>query len=53
MAESNGTYSQIHIQLIFAVKYRESVIKTNWKEDLYKYITGIIQNNNHKYKETK
>ena len=48
MAESNGTYSQIHIQLIFAVKYRESVIKTNWKEDLYKYITGIIQNNNHK-----
>ena len=48
MAESNGTYSQIHIQLIFAVKFRESSIKTHWKEDLYKYITGIIQGNNHK-----
>ena len=48
MADSNATYSQIHIQLIFAVKFRESTIKTYWKEELYKYITGIIQNNNHK-----
>jgi REP element-mobilizing transposase RayT len=48
MSESNATYTQIHIQLIFAVKFRDALIQTNWKEELYKYVTGIIQNNNHK-----
>ncbi len=48
MSDSNATYTQIHIQLIFAVKFREALIQKNWQEELYKYITGIIQNNNHK-----
>ncbi len=48
MAESNATYSQIHLQLIFAVKFRDALIQHNFKEELYKYITGIIQNNKHK-----
>lgn len=48
MADSNATYSQIHIQLVFAVKFREALIQKDWKEELYKYITGIVQNNNHK-----
>ncbi len=43
-----NTYTQIHIQFIFAVKYREGVINSSWKDELYKYITGIIQNNKHK-----
>jgi REP element-mobilizing transposase RayT len=43
-----NTYTQIHIHGIFAVKYRDSVISKNWAEDLYKYITGIVQNNGHK-----
>ena len=43
-----NTYTQIHIQVVFAVQNRESLIKELWKDDLYKYITGIIQNNNHK-----
>ncbi len=43
-----NTYTQIHIQVVFAVQNRESLIKDLWKDDLYKYITGIIQNNNHK-----
>lgn len=47
MAENN-TYTQIHIQIVFAVKFRNSQIKTEWKEELYKYITGIIQNKKHK-----
>lgn len=47
MAENN-TYTQLHIQLIFAVKYRQALIKKEWKDDLYKYITGIIQNRKHK-----
>jgi REP element-mobilizing transposase RayT len=43
-----NTYTQIHIQTVFAVKNRQSLIGDEWKEDLYKYMTSIIQNNNHK-----
>ena len=43
-----NTYTQLYIQFVFAVKYRESLIKIEWKNDLYKYITGIIQNNKSK-----
>ena len=43
-----NSYTQIHIQFVFAVKYREAVIDHSWKAELYKYITGIVQNNNHK-----
>jgi putative transposase len=43
-----STYSQIYIQTIFAVKGRESLIKPEWEEKLYKYITGIVQNKGQK-----
>jgi putative transposase len=43
-----NTYTQLHIQLIFAVKYRAALIQKEWKERLHKYITGILQSNNHK-----
>jgi len=43
-----NTYTQIHIQFVFIVKYRERVIQALWKQELYKYITGIVQNNKHK-----
>jgi len=43
-----NTYTQIHIHFVFAVKYRKGIIESQWKDSLYKYITGIIQNNNHK-----
>lgn len=46
-----NTYTQIHIQTVFAVKYREAVIEPDWKEELYKYMTGIIQNYDHKLLE--
>ena len=48
MADSNATYTQIHIQFVFAVKFRDALIKNEWKEELHMYITGIIQNNHHK-----
>jgi len=38
-----GTFSQIYIQVVFAVQDRESVISNKWEEELYKYITGIVQ----------
>jgi len=43
-----NTYTQIHIQTVFTVQNRDCVIKKTWKDELYKYITGIIQNHGHK-----
>ena len=43
-----NTFTQLHIQFIFAVKYRIAVIQPSWKESLHKYITGIFQKNKHK-----
>lgn len=43
-----GTFSQIYIHIIFAVKGRDSLIKKEWEEELYKYITGIVQNKEQK-----
>ena len=43
-----NTYTQIHIQSVFAVKYRAGLIHGDWKERLNQYITGIIQAHGHK-----
>lgn len=43
-----NTFTQIHIQCVFAVQNRDCVISKQWKEELHKYITGIIQNYGHK-----
>ena len=43
-----NTYTQIYLQFVFAVENRASLIQPEWKNELYKYITGIVQNNNHK-----
>jgi REP element-mobilizing transposase RayT len=43
-----NTYTQIHIQAVFAVQNRKSIIDKSWENELYKYITGIIQNHDHK-----
>ncbi|MEO7922226.1 MAG: IS200/IS605 family transposase [Chitinophagaceae bacterium] len=43
-----NTYTQLHIQLVFAVKYRAALIQKSWKGELHKYITGIFQQNGHK-----
>ncbi|MGZ5190625.1 MAG: IS200/IS605 family transposase [Flavisolibacter sp.] len=38
------TYTQLYIQLVFAVKWRQASIHPSWEDELYKYITGIVQN---------
>ena len=43
-----NTYTQIHIQFVFAVKYREALIQKDWKENLHQFITGMFQENRHK-----
>ena len=43
-----NTYTQIHIQGIFAVQNRFSLIHESWKDRLYQYIIAIITKNKHK-----
>ncbi len=43
-----NTYTQIYLQFVFAVQDRFSLIQNEWKDELQKYITGIVQNNKHK-----
>ena len=42
------TYVQAYFHLVFAVKNRKALIRKSWKDELEKYITGIVQNNGHK-----
>ena len=43
-----NTFSQIYIQTVFAVSNRQSLIESEFKEELYKYMTGIVRNQGHK-----
>ena len=43
-----NTFTQIHIQIIFAVQGRLNLIRKENKEELHKYITGIIRRKGHK-----
>jgi len=38
-----GTFSQIYIQAIFAVKGRENLISKTWNTELHRYFAGIIK----------
>lgn len=43
-----NTYTQIYIHLVFAVEGRQSLIHADIRGDLYRYITGIVQQRGHK-----
>ncbi|MBL7817368.1 MAG: IS200/IS605 family transposase [Saprospiraceae bacterium] len=43
-----NTYSQIYIQTVFIVQDRDCLLREAWREDLYKYITGIVQERGNK-----
>jgi putative transposase len=43
-----NTYTQIYIQFVFAVQNRVSLITEDWQDKLYKYMTGIIGQQEHK-----
>ena len=38
-----GTFHQVYIQVVFAVKGRENLISETWKTELHQYIAGIIK----------
>jgi putative transposase len=43
-----NTYSQIYIQIVFAVKGRQNLISKEKREELHKFITGIVTNREQK-----
>ena len=43
-----NTYSQLYIQIVFAVQGRKSLIKESIREELQKYISGIVSNHKQK-----
>ena len=44
----SNTYSQVHIQTVFAVKNRDALIEASWRERLNQYATAIINEQGHK-----
>ena len=38
-----NTYTQIYLQVVFAVEGRQSLIRKQNKEELHKYLTGIVR----------
>lgn len=43
-----NTYTQLYIQLIFAVKGRHNLVKESFRDEIEKYICGIAKNHKHK-----
>ena len=43
-----NTYSQIYIQIVFTVQGRQNLIKEENREELHKFITGIVSNRGQK-----
>lgn len=43
-----GTFSQIYIQYVFAVKGRENLLQKPWRDEVFKYMAGIIKEKNQK-----
>jgi REP element-mobilizing transposase RayT len=43
-----NTYTQIYVQVVFAVSGRQSLLNTEHKEELHKYLTGIVTNQGQK-----
>lgn len=42
-----NTFSQIYLHIVFAVKYRDGILRDEWRDELFAYMGGIIRNNNH------
>lgn len=43
-----GTFSQIYIQYVFAVKGRQNLLHKAWREEVFKYMAGIIKGKSQK-----
>ena len=43
-----GTFSQIYIQIVFAVQGRQNLLQKEWRDEVFKYMSGIIKNKGQK-----
>ncbi|MBN1339094.1 MAG: IS200/IS605 family transposase [Bacteroidales bacterium] len=43
-----GTFTQLFIHLVFAVRYRECLFNRAQRSEVFKYVSGIVSNLNHK-----
>ncbi len=43
-----NTYSQIYLQIVFSVKRREPLLQKPWRDEVFKYMSGIIENKKQK-----
>lgn len=43
-----STYTQLYYHILFSVKYRRALLEDNWREELHRYDTGLIQGRGHK-----
>ena len=43
-----GSFSQIYIHAVFAVKGRSNLLNKTWRPEVFKYISGIIENKSQK-----
>ena len=43
-----NTHTQLYVQIVFAVQGRQNLIKKEHREELHRFITGIVQNRNQK-----
>lgn len=43
-----GTFSQLYIQYVFAVKNRANLLQKPWRDEVFKYMSGIIKGKNQK-----
>lgn len=43
-----GTFTQLYVQIVFAVKGRENLISESWRPEIHKYISGIISGKDQK-----
>jgi len=44
----NGTFSQIYIQYVFAVKHRQNLLHKDWRRHVFEYMAGTIRGKNQK-----
>jgi len=43
-----GVFTQLYVHLVFAVKYRERLLRPEIRSEIFSYISGIITNRKHK-----
>jgi putative transposase len=39
-----NTFTQLYVHIVFSVKYRSALLRDAWREELHRYITGIVRN---------